>query len=121
MLKEGGHHWLEREDTDGVTVARFLLSRLEGEAAAREIFELLYALVDQVGRSRIVLNMGRVETLDSSAIGKLVMLLHKVQRAGGRLALCKLERPIFDLMQMTHMDEIVPIYGDEQDAVRSFT
>ena len=109
-----------REDFGEVTVMRAAVPMLRSDETTQALFQHLNALVDEAGRSRLVLNFHGVGFISSMVIGKLVMLLHKAQRAGGRLALCKLERPIFDLMQMTHMDEIVPIYGDEQDAVRSF-
>jgi anti-sigma B factor antagonist len=121
MSIPGGHHWLEREDSDGVTVVRFVLRRLHGEDACREVFGLLYGLVDEAGRSRVVLDMGRVEYVDSSAIGKLVLLNHKAQAAGGRLALCRLSPTVFQVLVTMHLTETFAIYTEEGEAVRSFS
>lgn len=111
---------LGREDFGEVTVMRATVPILRSDEMTEAVFRQLHALVDDTGRSRLVLNLNGVVFISSMVIGKLVMLIHKVRRAGGRLAMCKLAATIFDLMQMTHLDEIVPIYGDEQDAVRSF-
>jgi anti-anti-sigma factor len=113
-------HWLDREDIDDVTVARFLVTRLWGEELCREVFGLLFGLVDQAGRSRIVLNLERVELMDSSAISKVVLLNHKVQAAGGRLALCRLQPRVDDLFKTMHLTGTVAIYAEEKEALESF-
>jgi anti-sigma B factor antagonist len=111
---------LGREDVGDVTVMRPTVPMLRSDETTELLFRQLHAVVDEAGRSRLVLNFDEVVFISSMVIGKLVMLLHKVRRAGGRLAVCKLGRTIFELMQMTHLDEVVPIYGDQQEAVRSF-
>jgi anti-anti-sigma factor len=121
MSIQGGHHWLEREDVDGVTVVRFVRHRLWGEGAGQEVFGLLYGLVDEAGRNRIVLDMGGVEFVDSSAVGKLVLLNHKAQAAGGRLALCRLGPAVFQALVTMHLTGTFPMYAEEAEAVRSFT
>ena len=120
MSTQPGHHWLEREDQGGVTVVRFLLHRLRGEEACKEVFGLLYGLVDEVGRSRLVLNLAQVESLDSSAIGKLVLLNHKAQAAGGRLALCCLSPAVYQSLATMHLTGTFAVYPEEREAVQSF-
>jgi anti-anti-sigma regulatory factor len=46
--------------------------------------------------------------------------MRKVRSAGGRLVLCKVIRNIEELLQVTHLADILLVYGDEQEAVRSF-
>ena len=121
MSKQGGHHWLEREDADGLTVVRFVTRFLRGEEACREVFGLLFGLVDEAGRSRIVLNVGHVESADSSAVGKLVLLHHKAQAAGGRLALCCLGPGLQGILGAMHVSGVFALYRDEQQAVQSFS
>jgi anti-anti-sigma factor len=120
MHTPGGHHWLDREDVDGLTVVRVRLAQLRGEDTAQEVFALLYALVDEAGRNRIVLNLGRVETLDSAALGKLVLLNHKLQAAGGRLALCGLGPAADQALQAMHVVGTFTVCASEEEAVRSF-
>jgi anti-sigma B factor antagonist len=111
---------LEREDLGEVTVLRAKVPMLRSDEATEAVFGQLGALVDEAGRSRLVLNLDGVVSIASAAIGKLVTLVRKVRLAGGRLTLCKLTRTMGEIMEMTHLAEIVPIYGDEQEAVRSF-
>jgi len=58
--------------------------------------------------------------MSSMAIGKLVMLMRKVRQAGGKLAMCKLTPLMDEIMRMSYLAEIIPIYADEQEAVQSF-
>jgi hypothetical protein len=46
--------------------------------------------------------------------------MRKVRMAGGRLALCRLTPTMLGIMQSSYLAEIIPIYVDEQVAVRSF-
>jgi anti-sigma B factor antagonist len=114
-----GHHSLDREDIGNVTVVRFRTARLRGEEASREVFHLLYMLVDEAGRHQLVVNLAQVEALDSSAIGKLVLLNRKVQAAGGKLALCGLNADLDHVFQAMHLKGVLGIHNDEAEALRS--
>jgi anti-anti-sigma factor len=110
----------EREDFSEVTVLRAKLPMLRSDEGTEAFFQQLDTLVDEAGRTRLVLNLDGVVSIASVPIGRLVTLVRKVRMAGGRLALCKLSRTMAGIMDMTHMAEFVPIYADEQEAVRSF-
>src|SRR5262245_28011341 len=90
MSAQGGSHWLLRQDAGSGSIVRVLPDRLMGEQTYHEIFGLLYGLMDEAGRNRIVLDLARVQSLDSRAAGGLLMLHRKAQVAGGRLVLCGL-------------------------------
>jgi anti-sigma B factor antagonist len=94
--------------------------RLLGERTCQEIFSLLYGLVDEGCRNRIVLDLARVEMLDSRAAGCLVMLNRKCQAAGGRLALCGLRPEIGSNFERMHLLGVLEVYAGEQEAVDSF-
>jgi anti-sigma B factor antagonist len=94
---------------------------LRADDSTESIFERADAVVVDDGRSRIVLNLDGVAFLASMAIGRLVTLTHKVRKAGGRLVLCKATRPIHDMLRTTHLTDVLLVYDDEQEAVRSFS
>lgn len=54
------------------------------------------------------------------ALGKLVKLMQKARLAGGKLILCSVSRNLEDLLEMTHLSDVLLIYADEQEGVRSF-
>ena len=50
----------------------------------------------------------------------MVMLNRKAQAGNGRLALCQLSPPVKEILETTHLDELLNIYATEQEAVQSF-
>jgi anti-anti-sigma factor len=111
---------LEREDFGDVTVLRINVAMLRGDQVTDDLFEKIYSVVEDLGRSRLVLDCGKIDYLASAALARLVTLLHKVRAAGGRLALCKVTRPMEGLLRQSYLTDILFIYENEQEAVRSF-
>jgi anti-anti-sigma factor len=111
---------LRREDFGAVTVMRVTVPLLRSDETTETLFHHLNAVVNDVGRTSLVLNFAGVVSMSSTAIGKLVILMRKVRMAGGRLALCRLTPTMLGIMQSSYLAEIIPIYVDEQVAVRSF-
>jgi anti-sigma B factor antagonist len=111
---------LERQDYGDVTVLRMKVQALTDDEKSESLFAQAYAVVDQDGRSRLVLNLDGVGYLNSAALGKLIRLMQKSRQAGGRLALCKVARNLEELFRVTRLSDILLAYSDELDAVRSF-
>src|SRR5207247_9441797 len=111
---------LEREDLGDVTVLRVKVPMLRGDEETEALFQQAFALVEEAGRSQLVLNLDGVVFLASMVIGKLAQLIHKTRSAGGKLTACRVTRTVGDLLRMTHLADIRPMYGDEQKAVRSY-
>ena len=88
----------------------------EGSAALRH---LLGNLVGQ-GRTKIVLDLGDVDYIDSSGIGELVSGYRTVTKAGGDLKLLHLTQKAHDLMQITRLFLVFDVHSDEAAALRSF-
>jgi anti-anti-sigma factor len=111
---------LEREDFGDVTVLRLKVAMLRTDEATEALFEQTYSLVDQAGRSRLVLNCDGLDFLSSMALGKLVTLMRKTRAGGGKLALCKVNRTIDKVLQTARLADVLLNYEDEQAAIRSF-
>jgi len=111
---------LERQDLGDVTVLRVRVSMLRGDETTEALFQEAFALVAEAGRSKLVLNLDGVVFLASVALGKLALLTRKTRAAGGRLVLCRVARTMEEVLRMAHLTDLLPLYGDEQEAVRSF-
>ena len=81
--------------------------------------DTLRSLVNQ-GNKNIVLNLERVSYVDSSGLGELVGAYTTIANQGGALKLLNLQSKTNDLMQITKLHTIFPIYNDEKQAVESF-
>ena len=117
-IQAGGS--LEWEDFGDVTVLRVKVPMLRGDEQTEAVFRQAFSLVEERGRSQLVLNLDGVVFFASMAIGKLAQLIHKTRAAGGKLTACKVTRTVEDLLRLTHLSDILLLYADEQEAVRSY-
>ena len=70
---------------------------------------------------KILVNLGQVSYLDSSAIGELVSGLSTVVNQGGQLKLLGLTKRVRDLLLITKSYTIFDVHDDETAAIRSFS
>lgn len=71
--------------------------------------------------SRIVLNLGDVNYIDSGGIGTLVSLFTSARNAGGDIKLVHLTKRVGDLLQITKLITVFETYEDEDKAVKAFS
>jgi len=87
----------------------------DGVAAFRAAFE---SLVTE--RLRVVLDLSRVDGIDSSGLGTLVNLSRWVAARGGELRLAAVSRPVEMVFEITRLYRLFEIYGGVPEAVASF-
>jgi anti-sigma B factor antagonist len=88
----------------------------EGNVMLRDIVQ---ALVEE-GKTKILLNLGGVDHVDSAGIGELVRSHTAVRRAGGQLKLSNLSPKVQDMLKMTSLNAVFDIHPDEASAIKSF-
>jgi len=96
---------------------------LSGRIALGEGSALLRKTVRDLldsGRTRILLNLGDVNYIDSSGIGELVSGFTAVRNRTGELKLLNLTKKVHDLLQLTKLFTVFDVYSDEGTAVSSF-
>jgi len=74
----------------------------------------------ETGQTRIILNLGDVNYIDSSGIGELVSGFTAVRNRSGELKLLNLTKKVNDLLQLTKLFTVFDVYSDEHTAVGSF-
>ena len=72
------------------------------------------------GRTKIILNRGDVNYIDSSGIGELVSAFTTTKNQGGELKLLNLTKKVHDLLQITKLFTVFDVFNDEATAMRSF-
>jgi anti-anti-sigma factor len=99
-------------------VARFahemVLSGAEAEAAA----ERLMALLAGPGSQPLLIDFGNVRSLSSLMLGKLVELSRAARSAEVRLGLFNLRPEVRGILEVTGVNLVVNLYGDEAEALR---
>jgi anti-sigma B factor antagonist len=87
-----------------------------GDTQLRDVIQ--QALSD--GKTKILLDMREVTTIDSSGIGELVGSFTTVTNRGGKLKLLRLPPKVSDLLQVTQLITVFEVYDDEAKALESF-
>ena len=108
---------IEKRQRDGATILD-LQGRItigEGDVALREAVQ---AAVGE-GATRILLNMGRVRSIDSSGVGELVAAYTTVTNRGGKLRLFSMPSRVLGVLQITQLVTVLDILEDEDEAVAS--
>jgi anti-anti-sigma factor len=107
-----------------VTVVRFLVEQIHETDEIERLGGLLYALVEEHGRTNLLLSFGNVQTIGSYLLGKLLGLQKRTNKVQGRLALCQIGpeiNPVVDeAFDVCGLKKCFPIYVEEQEALQSF-
>lgn len=72
------------------------------------------------GISKIIFDLTNVSRMDSSGIGIVVMACGKLKKAGGNLRLAGVQEKVRDVLVMTQIDKVVPMYDTAQAALIGF-
>jgi anti-sigma B factor antagonist len=71
------------------------------------------------GRKNILLNLSRLEYLDSSGIGELARNYVSVAKAGGQMIVVGLSSKVEEILKVTQLYRVVPEFPSEEEAVES--
>ena len=85
-----------------------------------DVRETVTSLVKE-GRTQILLNLKGVPWMDSLGLGELIACLKRVRERGGVIKLLKPTRRVYDVLQLTRLNEVFDIFDDERNALGSFT
>jgi anti-sigma B factor antagonist len=72
------------------------------------------------GTQRVVLNLAKVDYIDSTGLGGLVICYTTINKGGGALKLLNLNRRNIELLLLTKLTTVFELFDDEQDAINSF-
>ena len=72
------------------------------------------------GKTKILLDMSQVTTIDSSGIGELVGSYTTVTNRGGKLKLLHLPAKLNELLHVTQLITVFEVHESEQEAISSF-
>ena len=64
-------------------------------------------------------NLSEMRSVDSDGLGEIVRGFNDARNAGGRLALCGVAAHLRELLVTTKLDEYIPMFDWEHEAVRS--
>jgi anti-anti-sigma factor len=113
------HLRIETRDAEGVCVVA-----LEGRVTIGETGQSVKDRVQQLadeGCTRLLMNLEKVEYMDSAGIGALVSAYMSINKKGGHFAFCSPSVRMRGLLEITRLDKIVAIHPDEASGVSALT
>jgi anti-sigma B factor antagonist len=105
-------------EVDGVTVLD-LSGRITLGEGSVQLRDSIRDLIGK-GQTRILLDLGDVNYIDSSGLGELVSAYTSARNQGATVKLLKLTKKVHDLLQLTKLYTVFDIYDDEASAIASF-
>jgi anti-sigma B factor antagonist len=72
------------------------------------------------GQKQILLNLEKVSYMDSAGIGELVACFKRAKERGGMVKLVNPTGKVYDLLQLTKLEDIFQVFKDEKEALVSF-
>ena len=72
------------------------------------------------GHKKFLLNLAGVEFIDSDGMGELVRCYSFIRQSGGEMKLVHVNKKVQDLLQLTRLNTLFEIYGEEQVALAAF-
>lgn len=88
----------------------------EGDVVLREkVNELLDA-----GHKKVLLNLEKVKYMDSAGIGELVACFKRAREKNAAVKLLNPSGKVYDLLQLTKLEEVFDTFRDEKEALVSF-
>jgi len=106
---------IEKSREGGVTLVTLEGVITLGESA-KAFSAYLERLLDE-GVPTVLIDLSGINHVDSTGLGELVGYLQRFTEEGRRLALLRPHRRIVNLLRLTRLDEIFPIFEDRDGAI----
>ncbi len=68
------------------------------------------------GVTRIIFDLEKLDAIDSTGVGIVVVCHGKVRKAGGQLCVAGAQGLVLESLQMTHVDKLMKIFPSAEDA-----
>jgi len=109
---------IQRRERESITILD-----LEGRITVGNEASMLRDTLREMGAAGardVVLNLQKIDYIDSTGLGALVVCYTTLRKNGGRIKLEHLNRRNVELLLFTKLTTVFEIFNDEQDAVNSF-
>jgi anti-sigma B factor antagonist len=110
---------LSSKEVNGITVVGLEGSVLGGPDAT-ELNDLLHSLAERK-KTRVILDLGNVHTMNSSGLSMLIAALTTLKNAGGTLRVAGASEKIENLFVITKLSTVFEMYPTVKKAAASFS
>jgi len=110
---------LSSKDVENITVLE-LEGNVLGGPDATALNDTLHKLLDK-RKKKVVVDLSRVQTMNSSGLSMLIGALTTMRNAGGDLKLAAASKKIESLLVITKLSTVFDVQPSVQKAIGSFT
>lgn len=75
--------------------------------------------LQEAALARVVVNLGDVTFIDSTALGTLIKGMKQCRQQGGDLRVCSLQQPVRIIFELTRLDKAFTFFPDETEAIQT--
>ena len=119
MIKAIPEMEINLRDNENVTICD-----IRGEVRRSDVTDItLHQVVkDQLddGKRSILLNLEKVEFIDSFGVGEILASYISTQNLGGKLKLCSISKKLYVVFQITMLTKVLEIFDSCDEALKSF-
>ncbi|MGQ9818610.1 MAG: STAS domain-containing protein [Candidatus Kapaibacteriales bacterium] len=105
-----------QEQIGGLVI--FLKGEFIGGDETDELRKTLREITDGP-KNKIIIDMGNVTYLNSTALGVLISAHESITKKGGKIVLCNLDKSIENLFVITKLTLVFPIYATLEEAIKN--
>lgn len=110
---------LRVDEQDGLSVVSFRDASILDVVTIQKIGRELYELIENDARKKVVLDFVDVRFLSSQALGVLLTLRRKADKAGSKVALARVRPELARVFKITNLDKLFAFYDDVEQAKTS--
>ena len=107
------------DDANDVTIVRVMSTRMY-QPEVDHFHKELMDIVDR-GSMNILVDFSRVEVINSSGLGVLIMISDKVNQGNGRFVISGLCDFLMELFERMRLDSIITLIQTEEKALKTFS
>jgi anti-sigma B factor antagonist len=93
--------------------------RLVGGSETDELQEAIHKLIEE-GNKRLIIDLGRVLYLNSTALGLLVSTHTNFTKRGGKVKLCNIGSKIENIFVITKLTLVFEVFDNQMEAIASY-
>ena len=117
-LTEFAPSFLALEHRDDVVVVRVTVPTLTEDINLEQLGHELYALIEQYGCRKIIVNLCDVRYLTSAGLGKMITLHRKAHRQQSHVVFCAVQETVFDVLQAAKLHTYFRLCPDVTEGIR---
>jgi anti-sigma B factor antagonist len=95
------------------------VGRLTLADSRTQLRDLIHVFITN-GHKYFLVNLAGVEFIDSDGMGELVRCHAAIRQRGGEMRLVHVNKRVQDLLQITRLNTLFEVHGDEKVALRAF-